>query len=100
MMNVRAGGRVGPGGEQVPERGAPAVHLRQERGRVGQAGALGHRLRRALQQRALAHPDPAPLVSYTRPLPQFNLLFYSHSHLLPILPSASFGLPRTLYQIV
>lgn len=62
------GGGVRPGGEQVPERRAAALHLRQERGRVGQAGALGHPVRRALQQRALAHPDTAPLVSIEWPL--------------------------------
>lgn len=60
---ILLGSGIRPRGEQVPERGAPAEHLRQERGRVGQAGALGHTVPRALQQRALAHTDTAAIVS-------------------------------------
>lgn len=60
---VSLGGDVGPGGEQVPECRAEAVHLRALQGRVGQAGTLGCDASCALPQRALARAGAPPLVS-------------------------------------
>ena len=58
-----AGGDRGPGGEQVPERGVPPVHLRALGGGVGQAGPVGHHPQGALGQRALDYTAAPPLVS-------------------------------------
>lgn len=63
LCHCFSGGDGRPGGEQIPERGAQAVHLWTLQRRVGQAGPVGCQTSGLLHQCALACASATTLVS-------------------------------------